>query len=119
MNATYGPIFRLALQAARLASPLVAGATSSPDEINAARYFLSDDGLSGYGITSDGTLVGLFSLKRGQGDALVLDAIAHGASNLDCFDGYLVALYSRHGFKEVDRVPNWDAAGPAVVYMSL
>lgn len=74
---------------------------------------------AGYVIAPGGELVGLYSSQRGHGDDLVSDAIANGAVHLDCFDGYLVTLYQRHGFERVTSLPNWTPDGPDVVYMAL
>ena len=110
--------FREVFGAARDAHPH-GDATSAPEDIpDDARYFLTADQRSGYGITPDGTLIALWSLERGRGDALVRDAIARGAIRLDCFDGYLPTLYARHGFRETHREPNWTPGGPDVVYMA-
>lgn len=113
--------FRIAFEAARSASDLIANATSPVSEVVAktARYYLSDDHLSGFAIREDGELVGVFSLVKGRGDSIVAAAIENGAKYLDCFDGYLPRLYSRHGFTEVKREPNWTPGGPDVVYMVL
>lgn len=64
------------------------------------------------------TLKGLFSLEAGRGDALMTEAIRAGARRLDCYDGYLVSFYGRHGFTETHREANYSADGPDVVYMS-
>ncbi len=62
-------LFRVALSSARWVSDLVAGATSKPEEMpDRATYYLSSDLESGFGVDSDGTLIGVFSLKRGRGD---------------------------------------------------
>lgn len=102
-------------------SPRVAGATTPAADLNleGSRAYISWDGDSGYAIRPDGELVGVFSLVRGRGDALVSDAIARGAKHLNCFDGYLPTLYARHGFVEVRREPNWTEGGPDIVYMAL
>lgn len=111
--------YRALLLAARAASPLVASATSSPDEIGSeGEFYVTDDGLSGFGIV-DGTLVGLFSLAKGRGASLISSATAAGAQKLDCFDGYLSSLYRAHGFMETSRAANWTPGGPDVVFMSL
>lgn len=110
--------FKLALRQARKYSFLIDEMTSDPDDMPAtARYVLSEDGLSGYGVTMAGTLIGLFSRVKGRGDELVTNAKGDGAKLLDCFDGYLTTLYARHGFTEYDRKPNWQAGAPDVVYM--
>ena len=109
-----------AFDLAREANEQIAEATSPAAEIVAggeATYLLTADDLSGYVVRDTGELVGLFSLARGRGNALVAEAVANGADHLDCFDGYLPTLYARHGFREVKREANWTPGGPDVVYM--
>ena len=94
------------------------------------RLFLSDDGLSGFAIKSDGDLVSVFSAPGlGRGEALVDAAIARNATKLDAFDesGFLPRLYGSRGFVEVGRVPwdpqeapsVWRGGTPDVVFMEL
>jgi hypothetical protein len=85
-----------------------------------ARYYLTADFQSGFGVAQDGTFIGLFSTVKGRGTELVWDAVNHkGASKLDCFDGYLPEYYKRFGFVETERVANWTPGEPDVVFMSL
>lgn len=81
------------------------------------RGFVTFGGIAGFGIRPDGELVGLFSRVRGWGDYLVSEAVRHGATHLNCFDGYLVELYRRRGFIVRERLPNWTVGGPDVVLM--
>lgn len=112
--------FGNALHQARLIWQKCKDSTSKPEEMSlTARYYLTEDGQSGFGVTTDGELIGVFSLERGRGDQLVAAAILMGARRLDCFDGYLPKLYARHGFSEYDRKPNWTPGGPDVVWMTL
>lgn len=83
-----------------------------------AQCHTARSGLSGFAVTPDAELIGVFSAVRGRGDDIVRAAIAAGATHLDCFDGYLPALYARHGFVETRREPNWTPGGPDVVYMA-
>lgn len=111
--------YRIALAYARSRRAEVADACSKPDELpSEARYWLANDGSSGFGVAEDGELIGVFSTRKGRGDWLLDLAVELGASHLDCFDGYLPTFYERHGFHEVRREPNWDAHGPDVVYMA-
>lgn len=97
----------------------VAKYTSSPEEMpDDARYFLSESGLTGFGISAEGDLIGLFSLEK-KGSSAVEAAITNGVRRLDCFDGFLPGYYARFGFREVGRVPNWTPGGPDVVFMAL
>lgn len=114
-------IYQQAIGAARAASATIQDATSPSDEYPrfGATYYLTADSLSGYGVTSDGTLIGLFSLVRGRGASLMSDALADGATSLDCFDGFLVGFYARFGFVETRREPNWVEGEPDVVFMAL
>jgi hypothetical protein len=112
-------MYRKVFKLARTLDPLVAEFTSRFDDSLRGRYFLTEDGQSGYAIRPDGELVLLFSLVKGRGRILVASAIANGARRLDCFDGYLPGLYAQHGFREVERVANWTAGEPDVVFMEL
>lgn len=113
--------FATAYGIARDTSSLIAEQTAAFDfedpELYRADYFLSLDGRSGFAVTSSDRLVYLFSLEPGRGDALVARAVRAGATALDCFDGRLVDLYSRHGFVEDFRVANWFVGEPDVVHM--
>ena len=112
--------FAGALTTAREASPLIAEMTSSPYDLphTGATFVLTTDHASGYYVTDSGYFGGLFSSERGRGDELITDAIAMGATELDCFDGFLPTKYARHGFVETAREANWTPGGPDVVYMS-
>jgi hypothetical protein len=73
--------------------------------------------VGGYMLLS-GLLVGLWG--PGLGDWIIRDALHHGASRLDCFDGYLTTLYAKHGFREVLREPFFPmGTGPDIVFMRL
>lgn len=116
--------FRKIYDNARADSPTIREATSEYDTSPAARgtrYFLWSDGAdhAGFAIRADGELVYVFSTTRGMGARLVAAAISRGATHLDCFDGYLVTLYTRGGFHRVTSLPNWTDGAPAVVYMAL
>lgn len=111
--------FAAYFDAARSASGLVSDATSpyeADTDPNASVYRLTLDGRSGYAIR-DGYLTMVFSLVRGRGDSIVAKAVKDGAWHLDCFDGYLTELYTRHGFHVYKREANWTAGGPDVVFM--
>lgn len=88
------------------------------DQSAGTRYYLTGDRRSGFAVRTDGYAFGLFSVARGRGDALVAAAVERGATALDCFDGYLPALYARHGFVITRREANWTPGGPDVVWMS-
>jgi hypothetical protein len=69
------------------------------------RLFLTPDELSGFALKGD-DIVSVFSHPAAGGGRLkqLLDtAIVNGGRRLDAFDGKLVELYARHGFKEVSR----------------
>lgn len=110
--------YRKVFSAARLFDPLVGEYTSRFDDTLPGRYYLTEDGQSGYAIRPDGELVLLFSLLKGRGRILVASAVANGATHLDCFDGYLPGLYARHGFTETSREANWTPGEPDVVFMA-
>ncbi|AWD90636.1 GNAT family N-acetyltransferase [Pseudomonas phage Nerthus] len=85
------------------------------------KLYLAKDGnkVTGGFIVIDGELRSLFTNVKGIGSWLLFWAIREGAKRLDCFDGYLVEFYKRHGFKETKRVENWAHGGPQVVYMEI
>lgn len=90
---------------------------STVDELDkGARFYLSETGKSGFGITQGGTLIALHSADK-SGRAAIKAAIQLGAYKLDCFAGYLSELYSKFGFEVVRREPNWTPGGPDVVWM--
>lgn len=80
--------------------------------------FLSPSRHTGFAISPNGELCSLWS-KEGQGRIAVATAILLGARHLNCFDGYLVDFYSKLGFHEYKREPNWTEGQPDVVFMKL
>lgn len=74
-----------------------------------AVYYLTEDYASGFGVTLDGELVGLFNAAdESRGDFLVRAATDTGAEYLNCFEvAPLVDLYHRHGFMIVGK-DDWD-----------
>lgn len=114
--------FKRFFEEARRVSPIIRESTSSMDGepyLTHSTYRIALDGRSGYVVRPDGELVFVFSLEPGRGRGIVERAKRDGAVYLDCFDGYLVDFYGRHGFVEVKRVANWTPGEPDVVYMSL
>lgn len=112
-------VYLYAMADARNSSELIATNTIEVRDLpSTARYFLSVDGKSGYGIDSVGTLIGLFSLVKGRGRPMVVEAVERGARSLNCFDGYLPGLYGSAGFVEYAREPNWVPGEPDLVYMA-
>ena len=82
--------------------------TAAEYEAKGAACYLSEDGRSGYALTSEADLISVFSLPgAGQGSAAIKSAIANGAQTLDCIDGYLPRFYAQFGFVECDRIA-WD-----------
>ena len=112
--------FYIALNIAQRKNPLIKDMVHlyTPIEYSNMRCYLSRDNASGYAI-KDGDLVSVFSLVKGRGTDLVISAKKSGANRLDCFDGYLVSLYSKLAFKEYKRELNWVVGEPDVVYMQL
>lgn len=117
--------FAIAYHAARWESPVVRDATSPVEEVCDGRYTrtlycLAEDWMSGFAIRpgdEGNELIGVFSLVKGRGSRLIEAALDMGAERLDCFDGFLVDFYQRHGFVETERVPNWTEGEPDVVFM--
>ena len=122
-NQTTAQKFHKAVSQARKASQLAADNITdySISWYRTMRVYLHDNGNAGYAIKPNGELVSVFnnSSTKGLGSQIVKHAIGNGATHLDCFDGFLVELYSKHGFTEVDREPNWTAGEPDVVWMEL
>lgn len=113
--------YRRALQTAQDTHARVADATTPADEWEwdtFTDYYLTADLQSGFAVRSTGELVGVFSTVKGRGDDLLSRATRYGARRLDCFDGYLVDFYKRHGFRVERREANWVAGEPDVVYMT-
>lgn len=80
----------------------------SLNQYDTFKVALSFDRVTGYAIKPDGELTSVFNIgKRGYGIYSVIDAIEHGATKLDAFDGGLPEYYSRFGFIEFDRI-HWD-----------
>lgn len=79
--------------------------------------WLAPKNTGGY-IVLDGELLALHSVIRGQGDWLMNSAVHDGAVRLSCFDEpKLIALYNKHGFREVRRELNTTKGRPDVVWM--
>lgn len=97
-----------------------------------ARSFLTGNGTSGFAITPDGDIIGVFSNKAagapfGMTQQILPLAVANGGVKLDCYGGRLVSLYERNGFVPVARVkfdpaqanPGWtpDKGSPDIYFM--
>lgn len=73
-----------------------------------AEIYMTQDGKSGYAITSDKKLISVFSKPGAHlGVAAVRQAVEKGAVELDCFDGFLPRFYGKYRFVEYDRI-EWD-----------
>ncbi len=84
--------------------------TYTPEEYSKMKLFLSEDGLSGIAVKSNGDIVSAFAspyAKRknqmGRGHALIELAKQNGGVKLDAFDTYLPDFYKKHGFIETNR----------------
>lgn len=97
-----------------------------------ARSFLTGNGTSGFAITPDGDIIGVFSNKAagapfGMTQQILPLAVANGGVKLDCYGERLVSLYERNGFAPVARVkfdpaqanPGWtpDKGSPDIYFM--
>jgi len=116
--------FKGALKLAQQVSDLVKNATSVWEELEDADIFFKDyyldyENQCGFAVNFNGNLTSVFSLVRGNGNYIMVNAKKAGATNLDCFDGYLPSYYKRHGFKVVRREANWTPGEPDVCYMAL
>jgi len=98
--------------------------TYTEDELkqNGIKLFLSENKKSGYGLKGD-EIINVFSVEKGAGEKVMLDAIKKGGLKLDCFDKRpdqargLPDYYAKFGFKEYKREKNWTPGEPDVVYM--
>lgn len=96
------------------------------------RSFLTGNGASGFAITPDGDIIGVFSNKAagapfGMTQQILPLAVANGGVKLDCYGERLVSLYERNGFVPVARVefnseyanPGWtaDKGSPDIYFM--
>lgn len=96
--------------------------TLTPYELEARKYstrycVLSTDERSGFIVTHEHELIAVFSRVPGRGKDIVSLACRLGANKLDCFNGYLVKLYSQFGFFEYKREKNYNEGVPDVIYM--
>ena len=101
----------------------------APEDLDAARKFLSQDRRTGYIITPDGDFGNLFNNKGpngeklpGAGKAAIVEGVKNGALTLDCYNGqpgkkgFLPILYSKYGYEPVAKLkwnddyapPGWD-----------
>lgn len=73
-----------------------------------AKVFLSDDGLSGFAITADGDIVGVFRNPTSGHKGVIRDAMltarANGGVKMDCYGIDLVNRYEQAGYVPVARV---------------
>jgi hypothetical protein len=75
-------------------------------EYDKMKCYLGKNNSSGY-VIDNGTLKSVFSSQKSSGDAIMVDAIANGAKELDCYvfryngilSGPLYKLYTKHGFR--------------------
>jgi hypothetical protein len=115
--------FVFALTAARDSNQHVRRSVTHPTDLtDNAQWFLTADGKTGFGIThsddeGNRELIAVFSTVKGRGPQIVRTSVLHGANVLDCFDGFLVEFYTKHGWREYDRAPNWTPGNPDVVFL--
>lgn len=96
------------------------------------RSFLTGNGTSGFAITPDGDIIGVFSNKaagapKGMTWQILPTAVENGGVKLDCYGERLVNLYEDNGFVPVARVefnpeyanPGWtaDKGSPDIYFM--
>lgn len=101
--------FADALAASKTATPYGAAVFVYPvEEYAGMRLYMTEDGGAGFAIKPDGDIVSVFGVNpRGTVDWLMQAAIDQGGRKLDAFDTVLSGMYSRHGFKVVERL-QWD-----------
>ncbi len=69
--------------------------------------YLNKEKNAGFGITPDGELVSVFSIKPQQGVEIVISAVLQGAQKLTCMGDKLRDLYEACGFKVKEKLI-WD-----------
>lgn len=81
------------------------------EELDDFALYLSPSGKAGYGLTPDRELINVFNNggPKGEGARMVIDAIARGATHLDCFSPALPRYYHLFDFVEYNR-NRWDPA---------
>lgn len=118
MHSVDYPTFLFAMGRASVTNPRITDACSDAAELPPeAAYYLNATGTAGFGITGSGELIAVFAAHPGHGAGMVDLAVRLGATHLNCFDGPLVEYYDRHGFRVVERQPNWVDGQPDVVWM--
>ena len=65
-----GPLFARLIERARATDVLIERACTVRDTYADARCFTTGNGRAGYAVTTDGELVSVFSLDRGNGNAI-------------------------------------------------
>lgn len=119
MSASKSDDFLRAVNAAKKTNPKIAPAITdyTPEELSKFKTMLTPDAKSGFAVKPDGEATNLFSSVKGRGEDLMDEAISQGTKKMDHFDiDRLNELYSKKGFKEVKREPNWTKGDPDVVY---
>lgn len=121
-NSMGNAAFSSALDQARNADQKNGWAVSPQSAESLDRYgvktYLSSNASSGFGVTQDGDIVGVFANKfagapKGATVSLIPQAISEGGNKLDCYGEKLVDIYSRFGFVPVARVEfNAEYANP-------
>jgi hypothetical protein len=90
----------------------------SVEEYAGMTTVLSEDGRTGYAITSAQDLVSVFNTgPRGAGTLAVRDAVARGAWTLDRTGPFLACYYREFGFIPYRREANWTPGQPDVWFM--
>lgn len=87
-------------------------------EYDTFKTFLSEDGLSGFAIKTDGDIISVFNIaeEKGRGSKLLKKAVSEGGTKLDFFDGKLRDIYTENGFVVTKREANWTPGREDVVY---
>jgi len=106
---TEAQAFADAITASKAETPYGAAVYVYPvEEYAEMRLYMTEDGGAGFAVKSDGDIVSVFGVRpKGTVDWLMQAAIDQGGRKLDAFDTVLPSLYSRHGFKVVERL-QWD-----------
>lgn len=84
----------------------------SPQKLQGAKAVMTDDGLAGCAVESDGNITAVFKhpSKKAPGAvrSIITMARAMGGTKMDCFGDKLLNMYERLGYKVVARIPFTD-----------
>lgn len=105
------------MAAAKASNPFGAAVElKSPDDLAGMRLVMTEDGLAGAAVTTEGDIVAVFksdgSKTKGVANNFVPLLIEMGGRRMDAFDTALPVIYGRLGMRVVARIPWSDEQAP-------